>query len=135
MAAAVVTWALIEKVAGVDLRAPSFDGSAEGFDIGLGPVVLTSGLASLGGWGLLAVLERLTTRARGLWTAAAVPALVASLGGPMSGTGISGANRASLALLHVVVGAVLIPLLHRTTSAPSGAPAPGGGSTSYGEAA
>jgi hypothetical protein len=77
-------------------------------------VTVTSGVASLAAWGLLALLERLTAHPRTLWTAIAVLALLISLGGPLSGTGITSANRVALALMHLSVAAVLIPLLPRT---------------------
>lgn len=40
--------------------------------------------------------------------------LVISLGGPLSGDGIRNSDRAALALLHLTVASVVIPLLHRT---------------------
>jgi hypothetical protein len=78
-------------------------------------VVISAAAASLAGWGLLAVLERFTARARTVWTVIAALAMLVSLGAPLSGTGITGANRAWLALMHVAVGAVFIPLLARTS--------------------
>lgn len=117
--AAVLTWIVIDVLAGVDLRAPVFDGFASGQDITFGAVVLVSGLASLGSWGLLALLERWTSRPRRIWTAVAILGFLISLGGPLSGTGISPENRWLLALLHLVVAAVLIPLMYRTARADS----------------
>jgi hypothetical protein len=40
---------------------------------------------------------------------------VLSLGTPLSGTGITAANRAVLVLMHLAVGGVLIPALYRTS--------------------
>lgn len=45
----------------------------------------------------------------------AVVVLVLSLGGPLSGAGVTLANKLWLALMHVAVGATLIPLLARTS--------------------
>jgi Family of unknown function (DUF6069) len=41
-------------------------------------------LAGLAAWGLLAVLERFTPRARAVWIAIALVALALSLAGPLS---------------------------------------------------
>jgi hypothetical protein len=49
--------------------------------------------------------------------------LVASLGGPLSGSGITAANRAVLVLPHLAVGTVLIPALRRTAASRAGRPA------------
>jgi len=117
--AAVAGWILIEVLGGVDLRAPAFDGSGAGQDVGLVAAVLTSLVASLAAWLLLAVSERhLTSRARTVWTILAMAGFVVSLGGPMSGTGIDATDRALLGVLHVIVAAVLIPLLYLTAAAP-----------------
>ena len=107
-------WGVIERGAGVDLRAPAFDGSAIGQDVGLGTVIFTSLIGSLAAWGLLALLEHYVSRPRRTWTVVALTALLVSLAGPMSGTGIGAGDRGLLALLHLVVAAVLIPLLYRT---------------------
>ena len=50
-------------------------------------------------------------------------ALRGSLGGPLSGSGVTAANRAVLVLLHLAVGAVLIPALRRTAASRAGRPA------------
>lgn len=107
--AAVAVWAVAEFVAGTDLRAPAFDGSSGTTDLALGQVLASAVLAALAGWGSLALLERLTRRARPLWIALAAVAFVVSLGGPMSGTGVSMANRWWLLAMHVAVAAVLVP--------------------------
>jgi hypothetical protein len=112
VAAPVIAWALFQAF-GVDLRSPQM-GSQASQEIGVGNVIFVSLLAGLAGWALLAVLERFTARARVIWTAVATVALIVSLGGPMQGTGISGGTRAALIALHVVVAAVLIPLMART---------------------
>jgi hypothetical protein len=46
-----------------------------------------------------------------------VVVLLASLGAPLSGTGVTAANRAVLTLLHLTVAAVLIPVFYRTSPA------------------
>lgn len=81
----------------------------------LGAVVLTSLCASLVGWALRAVLERLTRAARTAWTAIALSVLVISYGGPLLGTGIPTGSRITLALMHTTVAAVLIAVLRSTS--------------------
>ncbi len=112
--AALTIWAIVEGGFGTDLRAPA-TGNAAPADIGPLTVVTASAVASLAGWALLALLERFTARARRVWAVVALMVLVVSLGGALGGTGITTANRISLALMHIVVAAVLIPLLHRTS--------------------
>jgi hypothetical protein len=111
MAGAVLGWTLITQVAGLDLRAPDFRGSSGTAPVGLGQVVLVSGLAGLGAWGLLALLERRTHGARRLWLGLAVLAFLLSLGGPLSGKGVTSADRGLLIALHAAVAVALIPLL------------------------
>ena len=52
------------------------------------------------------------------WTVLAAAGFVLSLGGPMSGAGIETSGRVLLLALHVIVAAVLIPLLYRTAATP-----------------
>ncbi len=115
--AAMMTWILIEPLAGFDLRAPVFDGSAKSIDIGPGLVIINSAVPTLVGWGLLAMLERWTSRPRSIWTTVAMAGLMISLAGPMLGEGVSLTNRWFLELLHMVVAAVYIPLMRRTARA------------------
>ncbi|MBA3311525.1 MAG: hypothetical protein H0U28_15980, partial [Nocardioidaceae bacterium] len=68
-------------------------------------------------------LERVVPRhARRVWTAAAVAVLVLSLGGPLSGAGITAAIKVWLAVMHLTVGATLIPLMMRTVHQGAGPP-------------
>jgi hypothetical protein len=111
--AALVVWAVAELGFGMDLRSPA-NGSQASWDVNPAVVVATSGVASLTAWGPLALLERLTAHPRTVWTTIAVLALLISLGGPLSGTGVTSTNRVALALMHLAVAGVLIPLLRRT---------------------
>jgi hypothetical protein len=59
------------------------------------------------GWASPALLERLTARARTIWTVIAVAVLMLSLlAGPAAG--ITSGAKAGLALLHLAVGVVVI---------------------------
>jgi hypothetical protein len=113
--AALAIWVVAELALGIDVRAPAFDGSGETLPIGARDVVLSSALLSFAGWGLLAILERLTARGRRAWLVIASVALVLSLATPMVGTGITMTNRIVLLLMHVVVGGVLISGLYRAS--------------------
>ncbi|HYT78240.1 MAG TPA: DUF6069 family protein [Actinomycetota bacterium] len=116
VAAAVALWAVYHLALGIDLRAPaSFGESGTTSAMGPGQVAFVSAIAALAAWGLLALLERLTRHAHRVWPVIAILALVASLGGPMSGTGLTSANRMELVGFHLLVGAVLIPLMYRTS--------------------
>jgi Family of unknown function (DUF6069) len=116
--AAVAVWAVGDPLLGNDLvveqpgRAPQ--------DLGAGAVAFVTLVSSLLGWGLLAILERLTSRARLIWAAAALVVLVASFG-PLIGVEASGGSKAVLAILHVVVGAIIIPVFWRTAATGGGA--------------
>lgn len=112
--AAVVVWVAFGPIAGVDLRAPAAGTPGQTHDVGLVTVMVPSALASLAGWALLAVLERVTARSRTVWITTAIVVLVLSLGGPLSAAGISTLNQAALASMHLAVAATLIPLLGRT---------------------
>jgi hypothetical protein len=109
--AAVVVWLVAVPVAGVDLLVRS-----AGAEQPVGPVAVAVAtlLAGLAGWALLALLERLTTRARGIWTGVAVAVLLLSLLGPLT-EGVGAAAKATLVLLHLV-GGLLVPALRRTAA-------------------
>lgn len=114
---AVVVWIVVDPILGIDLRSP-VNGGRESMDVGLAVIVPASAIASAIGWAALALLERLTSRARAVWAVGATLLLLASLGAPLSGTGVTTANRMALAVLHLAVGAVLIPGLLRTSPEP-----------------
>src|SRR5262249_50933280 len=102
-----------ELVLGVPLRAP--EGFGASGDIDALNVATVSALASVIAWGSLAVLERLTPRAGRVWLVGALLLLVLSLATPLSGTGVTTANRIVLLSMHLAVAAVLIPTLYRTS--------------------
>jgi uncharacterized protein DUF6069 len=112
--AALTVWAIATQAAGLDLRSPAFSANGEPAHVGADLVAAASGLSGFAAWALLAALQRLTRRARPIWTACAAMALLVSLGAPLSGHGIDAGDRVALACLHLTVGAVLLGLLGRT---------------------
>jgi Family of unknown function (DUF6069) len=110
-----MVWVLAELVLGIRLQAPAGTGYPEPVDIGPLNVAVASVVLSLVGWAVLAALERLTPHARRVWLLVALVALAASLSMPLSGSGVTLANRAVLVLMHVAVAAVLMPVLYRTS--------------------
>jgi cell division protein FtsW (lipid II flippase) len=116
--APVLIWVVAVPVLGVDLLVS--DGRRQSptqFEVGLGAVVTVALGSALLGWGVLALLERFTRHARTVWTVLATVLLVLSLV-PLFGP-MSGATRLTLALMHLAVGAALIPAFHRSVRSPA----------------
>ena len=112
--AAALAWTVEVPLLGIHLNVRFGTGHLQA--IALGQVIGAALAASLLGWLLLAHLERCTPRARRLWTTIALAALAASLALPLAAAATSSAV-AGLAVMHVAVGAVVIPAMARTTRA------------------
>jgi hypothetical protein len=112
--AALVVWVIAVPILGIQLVVRF--GSAAPETVGIALIAGASLLGSLCGWGLLAALERRTSRARAIWTGVAVIVLLASLSLPLTAATTSAA-RIALGLTHLAVAAVLIPALRWTSSA------------------
>ncbi|MFG1928129.1 DUF6069 family protein [Cryptosporangium sp. NPDC048952] len=112
-AAAVAGWVVIGPIAGADLVVVGNNGRT--LTVGVGAVIFLSVLAGLAAWALLALLERVTTRARVIWLAAAAVVLLLSFA-PLTGSDATTETRVGLAALHVVVAAVLIPVMWRSST-------------------
>lgn len=108
--AAVAVWTVADPVFGVELLVEM---DAELQPVGVEAVVTSSLVASLAGWGLLALLERVTARARRVWTVTALVVLMLSLLGPPAA--VTTAATVALAAMHLAVAGVLIPALTRVT--------------------
>jgi len=108
--AAVAVWGIEVPFLGIRLQTQYGNAAPQG--VGIASVVVSSLAASLAGWGLLAILERRFARARVIWTAIAIAVLLASLSVPLS-AGNTTTAKVSLAMMHLVVAAVLIPTLRR----------------------
>ena len=102
-AAALATWALAVPLAGITLTARRGDGTRT---VGPEAIAVTSLVAGLAAWVLVAVLERFVARPGRIWMISAPAVLAASLTGPLS-SGVGAAAVLTLILLHLVVAAVL----------------------------
>ncbi|HEV2259071.1 MAG TPA: DUF6069 family protein [Streptosporangiaceae bacterium] len=107
--------AVAHRVLGIHLNVRFGTGHIQ--TITIGQVIGVAVAASLFGWLLLALLERRTPRARTLWTAIALAALAASLALPLA-TATTGSAVAGLIVMHLTVGAVVIPAMARTARTP-----------------
>ncbi|MPZ28415.1 MAG: hypothetical protein GEV12_18905 [Micromonosporaceae bacterium] len=111
--APVVPW-LVARATGTELEVTL--GGQPSMVISLPLVIITALAASLAGWAVLAVLQRVShsgRTGRAVWTGLAVAGLLGSFL-PLAATEASGATKVYLALAHVAVAAVLIPGLRAT---------------------
>ncbi|WP_344440531.1 DUF6069 family protein [Kitasatospora nipponensis] len=98
---------VLTHLAGYDLRTPEALGRpAQSIPISL--VIAASIVPTMLGWGLLELLERrVPRRATAIWTVLALLVLVGGL--PYRGAGITPSDRFLLALMHLIVGAAVVP--------------------------
>lgn len=117
VAAAVLVWAI--AIIGLDLRVtvPVGLGSPNREDLQFGPVLIMALASTLAGWGLLAILERITSRSRTIWTAVAVAVFALTL--PYL-PGFTTTERVVITLMHLALAVVLIIGLRRTSRASAG---------------
>jgi hypothetical protein len=108
--AAVAVWAVAVPLLGLHLIIRFGNGSPE--SVGIALVVGASLIGSLLSWGLLSLLETRTARAGAIWAVLAIAVLVVSLSLPLT-AGVTVSTKIALALMHVAVAAVLIPMLPR----------------------
>ncbi|WP_432876254.1 DUF6069 family protein [Kribbella sp. CA-245084] len=109
-AAALADWAILAPLAGLALTARQ--GGIQ--HIGAAAVLAATVVVAFAGWGLLAILERRSPRARDTWTVIATIVCVLSLGSPLT-NGIGLGAKLGLASLHLIVGAIVILGLRRTS--------------------
>jgi hypothetical protein len=109
--AAALTWIVEVPLLGIHLNFRFGTGHIQ--TIAAGQVIGVAVAASLLGWLLLALLERRTSHARLLWTAIAVAAVGVSLGLPLAVATTTSAV-AGLIVMHVTVGAAVIPAMAHT---------------------
>ncbi|HIZ35392.1 MAG TPA: hypothetical protein H9815_06415 [Candidatus Ruania gallistercoris] len=115
--AALLTWAVLDLLLGVDLSARTGPTVRV---VGPAAIVPAALLVAAAGWALLALLEKVTAHARRVWTVIAGIVLGLSLVGTLGGTH-PGAI-AGLMALHLVVGLTIIVGLRgrRPATAPAG---------------
>ena len=111
--APVIVWLIATVGFGQHLYQPGFGGSAPQ-ELSIWLVAAAAGIAALAGAGVLALIERINRRPAQVWLVVSTAVLILSLGGPLSGEGISTANKLALVSMHLAAGAVLIPLLYRS---------------------
>ena len=107
--AALIVWA-ISALAGVELTVTSpLVGT---LSIGALLVIVSTLPLALAAWGVLALLERRSSRPRTIWTRIAVAVLVVSVP-PLAFLDATVTTKLILAAMHLAVGLVLILMLRR----------------------
>ncbi|WP_436762850.1 DUF6069 family protein [Streptosporangium sp. V21-05] len=103
----------VAHIMGIELRVDPRNGQPPGV-ISLPFAALLTLALSVLGWGTRALLNRLTRRAPAVWTVIAVLVLLVSFL-PLLAVEATGGTKVVLALMHLAVGAVLIPVFGRRT--------------------
>jgi hypothetical protein len=111
-AASVLIWLVTVPLLGHDLTAR--DWTQQPMEIGVDAVIGFALTWSLAGWALLALLERFIGPARRVWTITALVVLALSFT-MLTDASLDTGERISLGLMHLAVGAVLIPPLARSS--------------------
>ena len=115
--AAALAWIVEVPLLGIHLTFRFGTGHIQ--TISAGQVIGVAVAAVLLGWLLLALLERRTSRARSLWTTIALVALAVSLALPLAAATTTSAA-AALVVMHLTVGAAVIPAMAHTARARCG---------------
>jgi hypothetical protein len=110
VAAAALVWLVGEPLLGNDLVVEQ-PGQAP-LDLSLASFVIITLGASLAGWAVLALLEKITRYGRRIWTGLAVAVVLVSFL-PFLSAQMSTGSAVVLGVVHLLVGAVLVPLLLR----------------------
>jgi len=92
-------------VGGVHLHSPGFSTMQHPAAVPAGFAVAIALVAALAGWGLVEALERRTAHPRRTWLITAPVVLLVSLGGPLSGHGVSAGGPLALVRLRLTVAA------------------------------
>jgi Family of unknown function (DUF6069) len=112
--AAALAWIVEVPLLGIHLNFRFGAGHIQ--TIAIGQVIGVAVAASLFSWLLLALLERRTPHARLIWTTIALAVLAASLALPLTVATTSSAVT-GLIVMHLTVGAVVIPAMAHTARA------------------
>ncbi len=113
-AAAAIAWVIEVPLLGVRLSIRF--GAMHPQVIAPGQIIGAALVAGLAGWLALAVLDRRARRPRTAWTVTAVAVLAVSLALPLVAATTTAAA-AGLVVLHLTVGASVIPAMARTARA------------------
>ncbi|MFJ4903490.1 DUF6069 family protein [Streptomyces sp. NPDC088727] len=105
--AAVIVWLIAHSALDIDLKTKA-QGGGDPQEVGLAMVIGATILIGLVAWGVVALLDRKSPKARTRWTVIASIVFVLSLFGPL-GSGEGGSTKAALLCMHLVVALVLIP--------------------------
>ena len=111
---AVAVWALEVPLLGIQLAVRFGSGPIQ--VVGIEAVVISAMAGSLAGWGVLAILERRFHQGVAIWTVLAIVGVLGSLSVPLI-AGITPSTKIALPLMHLAVGAVLIPAMRRRSTA------------------
>lgn len=114
-AAAAAIWLISDPLLGNHLEVERWDSGATTV-VELPHVITTALLAALAGWGLLALLGKVTKRARSVWAITASAVLAVSLIGPVVSS-VDVATATTLIFMHLAVGTVLIPAYAKENTA------------------
>jgi hypothetical protein len=117
VAGAVLVWVIARYGFGLHLVTPVFGPVRHPQSLNAGIVAGASAVASLAGLIAARIIERVTGQPKRYWLIASLVVLVLSLAAPLSGHGVTAGGRLALACMHIVVAAVLIPVLSLTMSA------------------
>jgi Family of unknown function (DUF6069) len=109
--AAALAWTVEVPLLGIHLNYRFGAGHIQ--TIAAGQIIGVTVAAALLGWLLLAILERRSPHARPLWTTITLAALAASLALPLTAATTTSAA-AGLILMHLTVGATVIPAMARS---------------------
>ena len=101
-------WLFARFVVGVRVMRPSLIGRDGSTDLGIAEVAVACLVVGLAAWALVAVLERRADQPRLQWITIGLVAVACSLGAPLSGHGVSGADRIVLVVMHLLVGGTII---------------------------
>lgn len=104
----------VAELLGFHVRQPAFTVGAPAPAMTVVFVVVASAVGGLVAWLALALVERFLRRPRRAWLVIAAFGLIVSFGGPLSGFGVSAADRLVLLSMHLVVGLIVIASLSRT---------------------
>jgi len=105
VAAALLVWTIASMLLNTPVTVPESPGSDLRHELRTPAVLAMAAGAALAGWALLAILERVTSRSRALWTCIAVAVFMLTL--PYL-PGYTSQERAVLVLLHGSLAATLV---------------------------